>query len=124
MTEREKLIEIVTNALSEYCSKPISEEAEPQDFVTDYLLKNGVAVPPCKVFDKTFLLLERVHGGEYEIYESKCVRITDNGYGVYYSMAFDCPEIGNTLEFGISDFGEAVFLIREEAEKAFAERNK
>lgn len=41
---REKLIEIVTNALSEYCSKPISEETEPQDFVTDYLFKNGVII--------------------------------------------------------------------------------
>lgn len=88
-----------------------------------HLLKNGVVVQPCRVWDKTFLLLES-DSNEYEIYESKCVRITDNGYGVYYSMAFDCPEIGNTLAFGISDFGKAVFLTREEAEKALAERSK
>lgn len=72
---------------------------------------------PCKVEDKTFLLLEKTSGG-YDIVESKCVRITDNGYGKHYSMYFDCAELGNTLEFDIYDFGKWVFLTREEAEKA------
>ena len=49
MAEREKLLEIVANALSEYLSKPISEGTEPQDFITDYLLKNGVSIPRVEV---------------------------------------------------------------------------
>ena len=76
---------------------------------------------PCKVGDKTFLLLEKTNGG-YDIIESKCVRITDNGYGKCYSMFFDCAELGNTLEFYIYDFDKWVFLTREEAEKALGEK--
>lgn len=71
---------------------------------------------PCKVGEKTFLLLERTSGG-FDIVKSKCIRITDNGYGKRYSMYFDCAEIGNTLEYDIDDFGKWVFLTREEAEK-------
>ena len=77
----------------------------------DYLLANGVIVPPCKVGDKTFLLLEKCIGG-YDIVESECVRITDNGNCKYFSMAFDCVEIGNTLEFDIFDFGKTVLLTK------------
>ena len=76
---------------------------------------------PCKVGEKTFLLLERTSGG-FDIVKSKCIRITDNGYGKRYSMYFDCTEIGNTLEYDIDDFGKWVFLTREEAEKALEEK--
>lgn len=76
---------------------------------------------PCKVGDKTFLLLEKTSGG-YNIIESKCVRITDIGYGKYYSMYFDCAALGNTLEFDIYDFGKWVFLTRKEAEQALKEQ--
>lgn len=90
------------------------------DFFADYLIANGVVVMPCKVGDKTFLLLEKINGG-YDVVESKCVRITDNGYGKYYSMSIDCKEIGNTLECGICDFGKWVFLTKEEAEQKLKE---
>lgn len=76
---------------------------------------------PCKVGEKTFLLLERTSGG-FDIVKSKCIRITDNGYGKRYSMYFDCAEIGNTLEYDIDDFGKWVFLTREEAEKALEKK--
>lgn len=117
MTDRDRLIEIL--------KVPIYPKigADPAEVVADYLLANGVIVPPCKIGDKTFLLLEKTNGG-FDIVESRCVRITDNGYGKYYSMAFDCVEIGNTLEFGICDFGRYVFLTKEEAEKALKEREK
>lgn len=99
---REKLLEIVTNALSEYCSKPISEETEPQDFITDYLLKNGVIVPPCKVGDTVYQAdnAGNIYGNE----------VTQVVYGTK-GIAFDERAIG-----------ESVFLTREEAEKEIAER--
>jgi hypothetical protein len=115
---RERLVELIEQA----------EGLKNNDFpsiaeLADYLLVNGVIVPPCKVGDKTFLVLQKISGG-YDIVESKCVRITDNGYGKYYSMAIDCPEIGNTLEFDIYDFGKFVFLTREEAEEKIKEMSK
>jgi hypothetical protein len=113
---RERLIEIL--------SKPIFPKVgvDLSEVVADYLLDNGVIVPPCKVGDKTHLLLERVRGG-YDILESKCVRIFENENGKWYSMYIDAVDIGNSLEFHEEDFGKTVFLSREEAEKALTERS-
>jgi hypothetical protein len=91
------------------------------DTIADHLLSEGVIVLPCKVGDKTFLLLEKIKGG-YDIVESKCVCITDNGYGNIYSMYINCVDIGNSLEFDVTDFGKSVFLAKELAEKALKER--
>ena len=104
MTNRDRLIELLGDYL-------YSEQ------IADYLLANGVIVPPVKVGDKTFLLLEKTSGG-YDIVESECVKIYENAFNRVYSMAIDCVEIGNTLEFHLNDFGESVFLTKEEAEKA------
>lgn len=87
----------------------------------DFLLANGVIVPPCKVGDETYLLLEKVRGG-YGILESKCVGISENKSGKRYSMYFDAVAIGNSLEYREEDFGKTVFLTEAEAEKALAER--
>lgn len=97
MTEREKLIKIVTNALSEYCSKPISEGTEPQDFITDYLLKNGVTIPLVKMGDTVY---QTDNAGD--IYESEVTQVV---YGT------------NGIAFDERAIEKSVFLTREEAEK-------
>ena len=90
------------------------------DTIADYLIRNGVIVPPCKAGDKTFLLLEKMKGG-YDIVESYCVKILDlahpKGCSKIYSMYFECPEIDNSLEFRLDDFGRSVFTSRAEAER-------
>ena len=111
---RERLIELLTKTFDEQYEKRML--ITPQH-TADHLLANGVVCLPCKVGDKTFLLLEKISGG-YDIIESKCMKIVDNGYGKDFSMFFDCAEIGNTLEFDIYHFGKTVFLTREEAEQA------
>ena len=83
--------------------------------------KERIILPPCNVGDKTFLLLEKTSGG-YDIVESECVCIAENKYTKIYSMAFDCTEIGNTLEYHLADFGRWVFLTKEEAEAKLKER--
>ena len=88
--------------------------------IANYLLENGVIVPPCLVGERTFLLLEKFAGG-FDILESKCVKVEHCGYGWIYSMYIDCKEINNTLEFGIDKFGKEVFLSKEEAEKVLEE---
>jgi hypothetical protein len=124
---RDELVELIYEARKEWdvyfndCllkGKPRAKTLN--EFIADYLIENGVVVPPCKVGDKTFLLLEKLNG-DYDIVESKCVRITDNGYGKYCSMSIDCKEIGNTLECGICDFGKWVFLTKEDAEQKLKE---
>ncbi len=111
---RDKLIELIEEAAQMWDENPLGSFDE---VCADHLIANGVIVPPVKVGDETFLLLERTSGG-FDILDSKCVRETANGAGRVFSMYIDCPEIGNTLEYRLDDIGKTVFLSREDAEKA------
>ena len=52
MTDRDRLIELIKKGEWEYlCSTGRSPR---YDFAVDYLLANGVIVPPCKVGDKVY----------------------------------------------------------------------
>ena len=105
---RDRLIELRQESVNG-CARNWAE------VIADYLLENGVIVPPCKVGDKTFLLLEK-DNEKYDIVESECWRISRHKWGDIYSMYVDCEVINNSLEFGSNEFGKTVFLTREEAE--------
>lgn len=83
--------------------------------IADYLLANGGIVPPCKVGDTVYSIVEGIDlvlvGEVYEYVvgrEHFVFRSTRKGYF--------------TLSFTELDIGKTVFLTREEAEKALAER--
>lgn len=91
MTDRDRLIELIGNMPNNVDS--IVAEA-------DYLIANGVIIPPCKVGDTYYRIL----------------------YGKIYENEFICmATIVSMMEDGA--FGKTVFLTREEAEKAL-ERSK
>lgn len=75
--------------------------------IADYLLKNGVFVLPCKVGDTVYW-----YNKLDEIVEAKIIK---NGF---------CARIENGFEYdaGYNEIGKTVFLTREEAEAALAER--
>lgn len=107
---RDRLIEIL--------SKPIypKEGVNLAEVIADYLLDNGVIVPPCKVGDTVYSIVEGINnivfvGDVYEYTvgrEHFVFRSTRKGY--------------LTLAFTELDIGKTVFLTSEEAEKALAER--
>lgn len=118
---RDRLVELIKHdncispaTCSSKCKYVDSDDCHAER-LADHLIANKVIIQPIQVRDETFLLLERLRGG-YDIIESRCVRIERSWYGETYSMAFDCLEIGNTLEFTDKDIGITVFLSREEAE--------
>ena len=96
MNERERLIELIQSAVGG-CARHWAE------VIADYLLGHGVIVPPCKVGDKVC----QTDGSR--IYESTVREIIYDTDGI----AFDETAIGTS-----------VFLAREEAEAALAERRK
>jgi hypothetical protein len=107
---RDRLIEIL--------SKPIhpKEGVNLAEVIADYLLDNGVIVPPCKVGDTVYSIVEGISfvlvGEVYEYVvgrEHFVFRSTRKGYF--------------TLAFTEIDIGKTVFLTREEAEKALAKRS-
>lgn len=139
MTEREKLKDLIKHKSCFHeerigkcaqCSNVGLDDGDI-DILTDYLLANGVIVLPCKVGSTIYRIDEMSkhcsHEGEYydEYYCRKCRHLL-NG---------DCDsrkepyikEIKNanaqTILGNEHLIGTRVFLTREEAEKALAERS-
>ena len=98
MTQRDKLIELLTNCYSGFTTEFLEKTA-------DSLISNGVIVSPCKVGDTVY------QTDDVRVYESKVTNIIYDTQGI--ALAFDERAIG-----------KSVFLTREEAEKALAERKE
>lgn len=77
---------------------------------TDYLLDNGVILPPCKIGDKVYYICEEFeeYGGNY-VSELTITEISNVRFWV---------ENEDENHFRFTDIGKTVFLTREEAEVA------
>lgn len=125
MTQREKLIELLENA----SAAPNGERNVAT--LADHLLENGVIVPPCKVGDTVYSIEKMCLG---------CLHFTDGGYSDYCECTLDDSKLMFECDFDkqciyqicpkkftygmIESIGKTVFLSREDAEKALAERSK
>ena len=100
MTEREKLIELL-------------KSGGVRDFpfnaaLADHLLANGVIVPPCKVGDTLYMIVE------------KRAKITRDPFYLLKETKLTFLNLERVCKY----YGTDYFLSREEAEKALAERSK
>lgn len=105
MNERDKLI-----ALLESSEGAVYWNSEDKNFVekiADYLIANGVIVPPCKVGDKIY----QTDG--VRIYESTINEITFTTHHIICDT--------EDIAFNEQAIGKIVFLTREEAQKALRE---
>ena len=119
MTERERLIELLMQGDIAAAKQGVfnccmcRREAET---IADYLLENGVIVPPVKAGDTIYEIHERRKGNEWvKIISERFV------HGVEVCMGCMIIRCGSTISVFPSDIGKTVFLTREEAEKALKE---
>lgn len=112
MTERERLIELLSNI--DYACDNGGNLQDKIEFIADYLLSNGVIVPPCKVGDVVYILAGP-NGHKYE--KDICEGFYIGDDGVVQVRVRNMK--GNHGTYGV--FGKTVFLTREEAEKALEE---
>lgn len=111
MTERERLIELLSGK---------SIDTLPDiEFVADYLLENGVILPPVKV-DQSIWTAEPFTD---KIPREGYITVLEYDYDGFCGFWTSFGDIPLSAEFISSDIGKTVFLTREEAEKALAERN-
>ena len=101
MTQFERLTEL------------IGDEPNYVDCITaaaEYLIENGVIVPPCKIGDTVY------YPSFYEtaIIEGRILRIVVDDKGISLLTEYKALDA--------NDFGKSVFFTREEAEKALTER--
>ena len=130
MSDRDRLIELIRRAKTEVvcCTsddepvrkwqRNIVDRAEAND-IADYLLANGVIVPPCYIGQTVYQLYEKYNGdfiirqGEVSAIQQKAdkswkIRITHNS---------------SVWELKIEDIGVRYFLTKEEAEEKLKELN-
>lgn len=117
MTERERLIELIEAYPCMSTAEDCFMESISAD-LTDYLLANGVIVPPCKVGESCYPLPRY----KTPLVERKISRITYSARNIIIGYYENDGQYRPPLRTRI--LGEDVFLSREEAEKALAERSK
>lgn len=120
MTERERLIELIREAVKNHEITVENYVIPTSDYIADYLFKNGVIALPCKVGDIVYYIgkstdLSALHN---TIYKSEVVKIIHKEEGIsivlrFYNGPYCFAEITE-----INDFGKRIFLTKEEAEKA------
>ncbi len=113
---RDRLIELLNETFSEQYEKRGLLTAE---HTADFLLANGVIVPPCKVGD-TVYVVSRYYGGIWQIYECFVDSLTVFNGDIFMSL----KSSDGWYNFGVNvwEIGKTAFLAREEAEKALEER--
>ncbi len=109
--ERNRLMELLEQAELAYMVD--TSRHTITEYITDYLLNNGVVAPPVKVGDTV-----------YEIFRRRCLRQRK----VVEILIAEEPsfvvggDIYSEERYHFSLFGKTVFLTRDDAEKALKER--
>ena len=117
MSERDRLIELMREAelahLEETIMRP--HTISSNEFLADYLLANGVIVPPCKVGDIVYVVDYTRLGNM--IFECTIEEISHFTYGTYYYLnwGLHIPRFKACQE---KSFGKTIFFTKEEAEQA------
>lgn len=115
MTERERLIELLNHKYDHFCDQcGVNKDSHYTESLADYLLENGVIVPPCKVGDVVYFLLEdNFPVRKWYISEETVTEVCSKGIftSSYYPPRDD---LGNYSSYDL--LGEEIFLTREAAE--------
>ena len=106
MTQKERLVKLLTG-------KSIATDADV-DYVADYLLDNGVIVPPCKVGDKIYFIYPK----QFQNDTIKEGVVTQLALAAQFAQSMFPGE----SVFLFEEIGEKLFPTREQAEQALKER--
>ena len=112
--EKKRLVKLIRDGDSafadKYPGKVMSHIDELYGFIADYLLDNGIIVPPCKVGDTIYdcgngVGVRKSYVGGFEVYEDKVIVVD------FIDERYDAEQ-----------FGKTVFLSEAEAEYALKNR--
>ena len=127
---RDRLIELLTQPICRPCIECKYYDAElkrPREYCAaesraDHLLANGVIVPPCKVGD-TLWLVYTPKWPANPADKGKWFMIEDGVQRIIYGAKGLSIETWNMGTISAKEIGKKLFLTKEEAEKALAERS-
>ena len=131
---RDRLIELLEEAhdswlryVDECAFNQMALSFSFEQMVADHLLANGIVVPPVKVGDKVYRIWSVGKYGKStaEFVVTNVSQIMENIWVMrYQKQAKSLYEIPTTYQCNFNDIGKTVFLTREQAEKALAERGE
>ena len=104
---KEKLIELLNVMIDENKDKNITTE-----IMADYLIQNGVIVPPCKVGDIVWLAFSWL---DSEAVKGKISMLQQKADGSWKIRVSDSVGV---KDFPITEIGNVIFFTKEEAERA------
>ena len=130
MNERERLIELLIQGELEADKQGVfncSRSEWKAEIMADFLIENGVIVPPVKVGGTVYINGKPAEVSFISIESdiSFCIQVD-----CFWKDCKDCCFVDSNIcnngyfEFTASDIGKTVFLTREEAEKALKEREQ
>lgn len=117
---RDRLIELLDRAYSQDY-KGDYEGGIKQ--LADYLLIEGVIVPPCKVGDAVYVIIDMDNPAR-RMLECKVISISVEETSIHFQFQTFKKYLYRYGNFNIDDIGKTVFLTREQAEKALSERKQ
>ena len=107
---RDRLIELIQDAVNG-CARHWAE------IIADYLIANGVILPPCKVGDKLYEITSRKTISEYQV-----TAIHIELFGIFVDWKITQGFVDRYIsDMPAGEIGKTVFLTREEAENALKE---
>ena len=112
MTDRDRLIELLNKVKGTYFFAGDNN----LNLLADYLLTNGIIVPPCKFGDKVYMRFEG------EVIPLTIIRITTLETVDGISRCYDAKNKLVATSFTDRHIGKTVFLTKEEAEEKLKER--
>ena len=115
---RNRLIELLKKADENTSSKFITDYEDVIADNVDFLLANGVIVPPCKVGDTVYYPVFGIDG----VLSYKVISIKLNSKGLYV-VCENCLS-KSQMTHRATQIGETIFLTKVEAERALAERRE
>ena len=124
MTERERLIELLHDATFGVNKHTLADHLrkETVEAVAEYLLANGVIVPPAVVGQMVYAFCDDFGVVLPYFVENLNIGFMDRNRN-YWTYEANChaeetDELLDEIDFDLDDIGKTVFLTREEAEKA------
>ena len=133
MTQKEKLVELIAEGrMCPVDGNPFEEEGCLQckyiedkncdlTRLADYLLENGVIVPPCKIGDKIWLVFSPKHPAN-PADKGKWFMIEDGVQRIIFGIKGLSIETWNVGTIPEKEINKKLFFSKEEAEKALAEK--
>lgn len=116
MNDRDRLIELVDKAKEEYAND-ITDHTET-DYIVETLLNEGAILPPCKVGDAVYYFVgNEIYHGTIDTFQ---IDTKENWYIAYCKTDYI---LTGQIKLAFWEFGESVFLSREEAEAKLKEHN-